>query len=350
MNKVLNEDRFFSMTWDYLHVYLPTQHHDSPKTAKSYEDGLTIFRRYLTDTLSVSIADFLFEDLTYDFLLDYRIHLAETGYKPRTVNQRLAVIMAYMRYAASRKTALTQIYLNISDVPYMTVPSKIREIIEDKDTLECLLSAPKPSKKGIRDQIILVLLYDTAMRVEELINLDLSDIYIMTEEDPYIRVRGKGDKERFVPITDKSAPLIRQYVEIYHPDCIKRSMPLIYTMIKGRTGRMSAHNIERIVQKYADQIRALHPSIPVKVYPHMLRRTRASGWYRDGVPIETIAVVLGHADIKTTRKSYASPSVEMLRQQLNNEKTTRGIPTTSVTNEEALWKDDQELARLCGIR
>ena len=63
MNKVLNEDRFFSMTWDYLHVHLPTQHHDSPKTAKSYEDGLTIFRRYLTDTLSVSIADFLFEDL-----------------------------------------------------------------------------------------------------------------------------------------------------------------------------------------------------------------------------------------------------------------------------------------------
>jgi site-specific recombinase XerD len=258
--------------------------------------------------------------------------------------------MAYMRYAASRKTALTQIYLNISDVPYMTVPSKIREIIEDKDTLECLLSAPKPSKKGIRDQIILVLLYDTAMRVEELINLDLSDIYIMTEEDPYIRVRGKGDKERFVPISDKSVPLIRQYIEIYHPDCTKRSMPLIYTMIKGRTGRMSARNIERIVQKYADQIRALHPSIPVKVYPHMLRRTRASGWYRDGVPIETIAVVLGHADIKTTRKSYASPSVEMLRQQLNNEKTTRGIPTTSVTNEEALWKDDQELARLCGIR
>ena len=350
MNKVLNEARFFSMTWDYLHVYLPTQHHDSPKTAKSYEDGLTIFRRYLTDTLSVSIADFLFEDLTYDFLLDYRIHLAETGYKPRTVNQRLAVIMAYMRYAASRKKALTQIFLNISDVPYMTVPSKIREIIEDKDTLECLLSAPKPSKKGIRDQIILVLLYDTAMRVEELINLDLSDIYIMTEEDPYIRVRGKGDKERFVPISDKSVPLIRQYVEIYHPDCTKRSMPLIYTMIKGRTGRMSARNIERIVQKYADQIRALHPSIPVKVYPHMLRRTRASGWYRDGVPIETIAVVLGHADIKTTRKSYASPSVEMLRQQLNNEKTTRGIPTTSVTNEEALWKDDQELARLCVIR
>ena len=113
---------------------------------------------------------------------------------------------------------------------------------------------------------------------------------------------------------------------------------------------MSTRNIERIVQKYADQIRCLHPSIPEKVYPHMLRRTRASGWYRDRVPIETIAVVLGHADIKTTRKSYASPSVEMLRQQLNNEKKNDSIPSTSTTDEEPLWKDDQELARLCGIR
>jgi site-specific recombinase XerD len=347
MNKVLNEDRFFSMTWDYLHVYLPTQHRDSPKTAKSYEDGLTIFRRYLTDALSVSMADFRFEDLTYDFLLDYRIYLAETGCKPRTVNHRLAVIMAYMRYAASRKTALTQIYLNIADVPYMTVPSKIREIIEDKAALECFLAAPKPSKKGIRDQIILVVLYDTAIRVEELINLDLSDICIKAEADPYIRVRGKGDKERFVPLSDKSIPLIRQYIEIYHPDCTKRSVPFIYTVLKGRTGRMSARNIERIVQKYADQIRCLHPSIPEKVYPHMLRRTRASGWYRDKVPIETIAVVLGHADTKTTRKSYASPSVEMLRQQLNNEKLTDAVPSST---EEPLWKDDQELARLCGIR
>lgn len=348
MKKILDEDRFFSMTWDYLHVYLPTQHRDSPKTAESYEDGLTIFRRYLTDALSVSIADFRFSDLTYDFLLDYRIYLTDKGYKPRTVNQRLAVVMAYMRYAASRKAALTQIYLDISDVPYVTVPSRIKEIIEDKDVLEALLAAPKPSKKGIRDQAILVILYDTAMRVDELIELNVSDLCIKSEGDPYIRVRGKGDKERFVPLSDKSIPIIRQYLELYHPDSTKHASPFIYTEIKGITGRMSARNVERIVQKYADQIHSRFPSIPDKVYPHLLRRTRASGWYRDGVPIETIAVILGHADIKTTRKSYASPSVEMLRRQLNNENMANTIP--SATEEKPLWKDDQELARLCGIR
>lgn len=78
----------------------------------------------------------------------------------------------------------------------------------------------------------------------------------------------------------------------------------------------------------------------------MLRRTRASGWYRDDVPIETIAVILGHADSKTTRKSYAKPSVEMLRKEM-----AKGYsPDTEKPEEEMLWTGDEELARLCGIR
>lgn len=348
MKKILNEDRFFSMTWDFLNVYLPSQHQNSSQTVSAYGDALTIFRRYLTDTLSISIADFRFTDLTYDFLLDYRIHLENKRYKPRTINHRLAAIAAYMHYAASRKVELAQIYLNVSEVPYVTVPSRIMEIIEDKGALEAFLAAPRLSRKGIRDQIILVVLYDTAIRAEELICLDVSDVCILEEQTSYIRIHGKGDKERLVPVSDKSVPLLEQYLKIYHPDIKKRSLPFIYTVIKGKTDRMSVRNVERIVQKYADQIRSRFPSIPKKVYPHMLRRTRATGWYRDGVSLEMIAVVLGHADIKTTRKSYASPSVEMLRAHLDNSQNKNSFPELS--EERPLWTDDCELARLCGIR
>ena len=299
MNKksVLKEELFFSMTWDYLNVFLPVQHQDSPKTAKSYEDGLTIFRRYVTDIRSIPMECFRFQDLTYDFVLDYRIYLVEKGYKASTVNHRLAVISAYMKYAATRRTALYQIYLNISEVPYVTVPSRIREIIEEKDTIKDFLSAPGTSSKGIRDQVILVLLYDTAIRANELIDLDLSDVNIYADE-PYIRIRGKGDKERTVALSEKVIPLLKQYLPLYHKDLRKRSTPFIYTVIKGSTGRMSERNVERIVKKYADIIRKENTDLPDSVYPHMLRRTRASGWYRDGVPIETIAVILGHSDAK----------------------------------------------------
>lgn len=346
MNKrVLKDDRFFSMTWDYLNVFLPVQHRDSPKTAESYEDGLTIFRRYVTDVRAISMDQFRFEDLTYDFLLDYRVYLVDQGYKANTVNHRLAVITAYMKYVATKRTALCQIYMNISEVPYVTVPSRIREIIEEKDAIRELLAAPGPSKKGVRDQTILVLLYDAAIRADELIELNLSDVNISADE-PYLRICGKGDKERIVAISEKVIPLVKQYISIYHKDFRKRSDPFIYTVIKGITGRMSERNVERIVQKYADVVRQKGFTIPERVYPHMLRRTRASGWYRDGVPIETIAVILGHSDAKTTRKSYASPSVEMLREQMSSGTDVE----PEAFEEKPLWKNDEELARLCGIR
>lgn len=343
--KILKEDLFFSMTWDYLNVFLPAQHQNSPKTAKSYEDGLTIFRRYVTDVRMVPMEKFRFEDLTYEFVLDYRVYLVGKGYKASTVNHRLAVISAYMKYAATKRTSLYQIYLSISEVPYVTVPSRIREVIDDKDAIRKLLAAPGPSAKGIRDQMILVLLYDTAIRAEELIRLDLSDVNISADE-PYIRVRGKGDKERIVAFSEKAVPLVRQYIPLFHKDLMARSTPFIYTVLKGSVCRMSERNVERIVKKYADIIRKENPDIPESVYPHMLRRTRANGWYRDGVPIETIAVVLGHSDTKTTRKSYASPSVEMLRKQM--EAGTDAEP--DVSEEKPLWKNDSDLARLCGIR
>jgi integrase len=80
----------------------------------------------------------------------------------------------------------------------------------------------------------------------------------------------------------------------------------------------------------------------------LLRRTRSTGWYSDGVPIEVIAVILGHSDTKTTRKSYARPSVEMLRQQMSKGNT----PELEIREDEVepLWKNDEELTRLCGIR
>ena len=244
-----------------------------------------------------------------------------------------------------KRTSLYQIYMHISEVPYVTVPSRIREIIEDKETIKELLSAPGNSDKGIRDQTILIVLYDTAIRVDELIGLDVSDVNILAYE-PYLRIRGKGDKERIVALSEKTIPIIKRYFSIFHKDLRKRSVPFVYTVIKGVMGRMSERNVERIVKKYADIIRDNNPGLPKSVYPHMLRRSRASGWYRDGVPIETIAVILGHADSKTTRKSYASPSVEMLRDQMSLGTEAED----GVVKEEPLWKNDAEVARLCGIR
>lgn len=239
-----------------------------------------------------------------------------------------------------------QIYINVSDVPYVKVPSRIRDIIEDDEALSMLLSAPGASKIGIRDQVILTILYDTAIRADELIQLNFTDVTISSAE-PYLRIHGKGDKERIVPLSEQTIPLLKQYISLYHSDKPDTKTPFIYTVIKGNKDHMSERNVERIVKKYGDIVRKEKPNIPPQIYPHMLRRTRASGWYRDGIPIETIAVILGHSDIKTTRKSYASPSLEMLRKEM----AKGNLPEVkNAEKEETLWTNDEELARLCGVR
>ena len=339
---ILGSYCFFSFTWDYLNIYLPTQHRGSLETIRSYTDDLTVFRRYLTEELHLKMEKFLFSDVTYDFILDYRNYLVKKNYKPSTVNHRLSIINAYLRYAAMRKPDLIQIYLSVSQVPYVTVPSRIGKIIENKEALERLLSCQKMTRIGIRDQIILVMLYDTAIRAEELIRLNVSDVNL-SSSPAYVRVHGKGDKERVVAMTDKTIPLASRYLSVYHKNHCDSSVPFIYTVIKGKISRMSERNVERIVDKYGQRVRKEYPDIPEKIYPHMLRRTRATGWYRDGDPIEMNAVILGHSSVETTRKSYANPSVDMLRDQME-------ISSFELEAEEPLWKDDEDLAKLCGIR
>ena len=106
---------------------------------------------------------------------------------------------------------------------------------------------------------------------------------------------------------------------------------------------MSERNAERIIKKYADIFRKEHPDLPKRVYPHMLRRTRATGLYRDGVEIEFISRIPGHSSTQTTR-IYAIPSAEMFRDAME-----KGFPNE--TDQKPLWEGhEDELIRLCGLR
>ena len=344
--KKLDGSLFFSMTRDYLEKYIP-QDHDSEKTIQSYKDGLTIFRRYVCGEKNLSVGKFKFDDCTFDFVLDYRNWLLESQHRaPGTVNHRMAVIRSYLGYAAARDISLQQIQLSIEEVPFLKLPKQIRPIIEEKDALKAFLDAPPNTHTGVRDTMIISLLFDTAIRADELIHLDLRDINLKSEV-PFAFIHGKGNKERAVPMTEGTIKLVEAYIAEYHNKRKDYDHPFVYTVIHGETHRMSERNLERIVKKYADIARKDFPNLPKNVYPHLLRRTRASGLYRDGIGIELIASTLGHASIQTTKDHYAYPSLEQKRDAL--EKGHTG--TLSSSDEEQEWPDDEdELATLCGLR
>ena len=233
-----------------------------------------------------------------------------------------------------------QIYMAVQKVPLLKTPKLQRPVIEKED-LKAFLAEPENTKIGRRDRVLLTLLYDTAVRVSELTGIVLGDM-TLNVKNPSIIIHGKGKKARSIVLNKKCADLVKDYVLHYHePDALPDT-PLFYTMIHGKMNHMSQRNVERIVKKYGDSVRKEHPSLPDKTYPHMLRRTRATGLYRDGVPLELVSAILGHASSETT-KIYAIPSVEQMREALS-----KGQPDETET--EKIWEGKEaEIRRLFGL-
>lgn len=256
-NKKVNQGLFFSRTCDYLNHYLPDQALKSDHTIETYRNALTIFRRYVTNEKQISLRKFRFEDCTHDFFLDYIAFLKESGCAARTCNNRLAAIRAYLWYVADGDISLQSIALTASKVPFLRVPKRTRETIGEDDFV-ALLAAPPNTKIGLRDRTIMILLYDSAIRVSELLELKVQSLNTMTSA-PYIRVHGKGDKERIVAITDKTIAHLNAYMDKYHPNR-SRELPLFYTVIRGQMGTMSPGNVERILKNMQTKSA---PSIPI---------------------------------------------------------------------------------------
>ena len=315
-----DKNLFFSKTWPFLNEFLIGQSGRSPATVESYRDSLTIFKNYLVRELGRSIADFQFSDCTKECIYNFREQLLRTGSQPSTINVRVAAIRSYLKYVAD------------TDISVQSVAQ----------ALSAILAAPPCTKTGVRGRAILVLLYDTAARISELLGIRLCDIALDTPY-PSIFITGKGNKERTIQLSEQSSSHLREYIRVFHRASAKDDY-LFFTTIKGVTGRMSPGNVQRLIKKYAAQARNLGLDIPQSVHPHMFRRTRATNLYQEGVAIELVSTVLGHARTDTTRNYYAKPSVEQLRKALES------VPTPA-SDEEPLWVDsEEEMARLCGLR
>ena len=333
---------FFSKTWDFLNVYLVDQAGRSPATAESYRDSLTVFKNYLRDNTDYSISTFRFSDCTKDCIYEFRNYLIEKGIQPSSINVRVAAIRQYLLYAADMDISIQSIALAVGQISPCKTIKKEKPILSE-EALAAMLSAPPNTKFGVRDRTILIILYDTAVRVSELISIRLCDISIDSEY-PSIFITGKGNKERHIQLTDKAVRHLKEYIRVFHHDSPSDAY-LFYTTIKGVTDHISVGNVQRIIKKYAASVRASGIDIPESVHCHMFRRTRATNLYQDGVAIELVSTVMGHAKTETTKSYYAKPSVEQLRNAMES------VPAPVDTNETALWEgNEEEMARLCGLR
>jgi len=340
MKNTKNSGLFFSMTWDFLNEYLPKQQGRSPTTIESYRDSLTLFRRYLSEERHTSIGSFKFSDCTKDCIYDYRGYLQRKGNKPSTINVRVTAIRAYLDYAADKDIAVQSVALSIAKIQRCKKIEKEKAVLSE-EALAAILAAPPQTKMGLRDRTILVTLYDSAARISELLAVKLSDL-TLNGEFPCVLLHGKGSKERRAQLTAKAVGHLKEYLRVFHANSPRHAY-LFSTTIKGGTNKMSEGNVQRIIKRYTDVAKKNCLEIPKSVHPHMFRRTRATNLYRDGVAIELVSAILGHAKIETT-KIYALPAIDQIRNAIES------VPTP-VADEKPLWiGNEDEMAHLCGLR
>ena len=303
---------FFSKVTDFLDVFLLQQAGKSQYTRKSYKTGLSSFYDYVTKSLQLSPNSFQFSQCSYMLVLGYSQYLQKTmGRKNSTVNSRLAAIKSYLEYVSDCDAAVISVYVAVSRVPFLTIPKEQKPIIQ-KDDLAGFLDSPEHTRIGNRDRFILILFFDSAIRVSEFVGISLGDI--VEDNNGYtILIHGKGRKERCIILSEKASQHMKSYLNAYHPERSDASRPLFYTTIHGKVSSMSIRNVQRILKKYGAKARENAPGIPNSVSPHTLRRSRATSLYQDGIPIEQVSALLGHSQIETTRSHYASPSIEQMK-------------------------------------
>jgi site-specific recombinase XerD len=330
------------MTFDFLEVYLPDQVGRSPHTIESLRDTLTIFRRFVQNKLGLGLNDFTFDMCDRNCLFNFLDYLKELGNSPSTRNHRLAGLKTYLSYASDVDIALQSVSLRATSVPPAKAPKREKEILS-VDDCSCIFRQPPQTRRGLRDRTFMILLFETACRVSELLSLKTPSLHLQGEK-PFIHVLGKGNKERYIALTEVTAAHLRQYLSIFHGKDSPNTDFVFYTIIKDMANVMTARNVEGFIDKYADMARKERSLIPDKVYPHMFRRSKATALYQKGTPLPLVSSFLGHAQLETTR-IYARPSMDMLRTAIES------VETPEQKLEKPLWKGrEEELAKKYGLR
>jgi tyrosine recombinase XerD len=226
-------------------------------------------------------------------------HLAGKDFKKSTMARKLSSIRSFFKFLTEEKI-ITQ-----NPTIYIPTPKRMKKIPSflDLDEVRLLLELPdKETLLGLRDRAILEILYGSGLRVSELVNLNIDDVDLL---GGMIKVKGKGSKERLVPIGEIGLASIQRYLKIRQlPGKTYNRKPL-FLNFQGL--RLSAQSINRLVHKYIKLA-----SIKKGVSPHTLRHTFATHLLDAGCDLRAVQEMLGHASLSTTQ-IYTHVTTERLK-------------------------------------
>ena len=266
-------ERFLDALW--------MEHGMSENTLSAYRSDLNLFSRWL-EKQRLSLLQC--EDA------DLRKYLAATGNNSvRTLSRRLSSLRRFYNYVVREGLRINDPSARIES-PRLGRPLP-KSLTESE--VEALLHAPDINKPlGLRDRAMLELLYASGLRVSELVGLNYGQVNL---RQGVVRVIGKGDKERLVPLGEECIAWLQRYFEEGRPELIKgRINDALFPTRRGAV--MSRQAFWHIVKKYAAQAGIRKP-----LSPHVLRHAFATHLLNHGADLRVVQMLLGHSDISTTQ-------------------------------------------------
>ena len=268
---------------DFLN-YLKYEKGFSDYTIKNYEIDLRNFYNFADK-----------KPFDIELIRKYLRKLYEDKYSNRSISRKVSSLKSYFKYLES-EGIIKDNFMRLISNPKVekTLPNYL-----NYEDLEQLLAFPDRSNKyGLRDALILEMLYSSGIRVSELSNIKLNDINFKERK---ILILGKGNKERYVYYGSKCAELIDKYLKLDHGNSP-------YLLIGKRSDKLNEREIRKIVTETAKKA-----GISIHVTPHTLRHTYATHMLNDGADLKSVGDLLGHESLSTTQ-IYTHVSNERLRQ------------------------------------
>ena len=277
--------------------YLEVERACSEQTLRAYKTDLKKFNEWLRDALGVN--DPRLEQIDGKEVRSFVASMYRDGYARRTMGRRLAAVKSLMRYGVAQGVIET----NPTSLVVAPKPEKRLPTVLSKEEVHALMELPDLSTpEGVRDAALLELLYSTGIRRSELCGLRLNDFDQYQET---IRVLGKGNKERIIPVGANARKAILRYLNATSRTTLTSTSPLF--LLDDRKP-LDGNALYAIVRHYMRRV-----TEQSKKSPHVLRHSFATHLLENGAGLREVAEMLGHSSLSTTQV-YTHVTVDRLRQ------------------------------------
>ena len=272
-----------------------------PNTVTSYSNDLNQFVSFLE---SISINNF--KKVDKNAITEYIISLYKLEISSRSIARKLSAIKNLFRFLVKER----RISINpTTDIDSPKFLKKLPGTLSEKEVISLLKAPSEKTPLGKRDRIILEILYATGIRISELINISLGDIDFSMN---YVKITGKGNKERIVPFPNQTIKRITLYVEKDRKELFSKKIKTTSLFINRSGNHLSRQGIWKLIRKYAHAAK-----ITKDISPHSFRHSFATHLLEGGADLRTLQTLLGHSDISTT-EVYTHLTASSLKKNYKN--------------------------------